>query len=341
MYAQIFRLWPRRPLDGSLPLGLTCDEAGLSLAGSCDLIEPSIDGAGRRTYRARSVDAIGNLLGAAYGDEVDPTDLRSRLLHIAVLMSGGQWTRATIATLHLRLPELANLATAAQVVAADDLFKWNPALHPRWPQHSDQGHGGEFRPRGSNVVSVGDPDGDPNELKGPPDKSRAARLERLRRDRKLFKSLRRLGLITILLGPALDIADNISETIDVINTLEDITPELQRSLDPPKELDELRADKEFRSFPSFDAFKRYYGPAGEGYEWHHIVEQSADFPREKLNTTENIIRVPKFIHEEINGIYSSTIEERSYTIRDMIQREGFGTQREFGLQQLRNLGVIK
>jgi hypothetical protein len=34
MSVQLFRLWPRRPLDGSLPLGLSCDDEGLLLAGN-------------------------------------------------------------------------------------------------------------------------------------------------------------------------------------------------------------------------------------------------------------------------------------------------------------------
>lgn len=28
MNVQVYRLWPRRPRDGSLPLGLSCDEEG-------------------------------------------------------------------------------------------------------------------------------------------------------------------------------------------------------------------------------------------------------------------------------------------------------------------------
>jgi hypothetical protein len=143
------------------------------------------------------------------------------------------------------------------------------------------------------------------------------------------------------LGAALEIADSISETIDIINTLQDITPELQKSLEPPKDLDELRADKGFRSFSSFSEFKRHYGPAGERFEWHHIVEQSADFPSEQINTTDNIIRVPKFIHEEINQIFSTTTKGRNYTIRDAMHGESFETQRRLGLQLLRDLGVIK
>ena len=40
----------------------------------------------------------------------------------------------------------------------------------------------------------------------------------------------------------------------------------------PRKLDELRADTEDKSFPSYDAFKKvdlakFYGPAGDGYEY--------------------------------------------------------------------------
>jgi hypothetical protein len=84
-------------------------------------------------------------------------------------------------------------------------------------------------------------------------------------------------------------------------------------LDPPGHprgvsCDELRVDAEDKSFSSYDAFKKvdltkYYGPAGDGYQCHHIVEQSAegDIAASELNSTSNIVRIPKLLHEEINS----------------------------------------
>ena len=60
-----------------------------------------------------------------------------------------------------------------------------------------------------------------------------------------------------------------------------------------------------KSFPSYNSFKRadlakVYGPAGDGYQYHHIVEQSAegDISASELNSTRNIVRIPKLLHEE-------------------------------------------
>lgn len=52
MSVQFFRLWPRRPTDGSLPLGLSLDDEGLLLAGNCRLIEGCLDRDGHLFYRA-------------------------------------------------------------------------------------------------------------------------------------------------------------------------------------------------------------------------------------------------------------------------------------------------
>jgi hypothetical protein len=65
---------------------------------------------------------------------------------------------------------------------------------------------------------------------------------------------------------------------------------------------------EDKSFTSHDAFEqvdlaKFYGPAGDGYEYHHIVEQSAedDIAASDLNSTHNIVRTPKLPHEEISS----------------------------------------
>jgi hypothetical protein len=156
--------------------------------------------------------------------------------------------------------------------------------------------------------------------------------------------LRALGRALGIVGTveaAKELADKVNDLNDLIKLLKEKSPELQRSLDPPKDVEELRADKEFRSFPTFEAFKKYYGSAGEGYEWHHIVEQSAGFPPEQVNTTENIIRVPKFIHEELNGLYSRKLNDQGKQYRDIVHKESFGVQRAIGLSHLHELGVTK
>ena len=148
MSVQFFRLWPRRPPDGSVPLGLSCDDEGLLLAGNCRLIEACLDRDGHLFYRARPASQLNALLTAAYGEPVDATPIYPAVERIAKLITERSWTRATLAALRLRLPELADRAAAARVLEADALLKvtasFDPDEHPRWPKGSQEGHGGEL-----------------------------------------------------------------------------------------------------------------------------------------------------------------------------------------------------
>jgi hypothetical protein len=160
MNVQVFRLWPRRPRDGSLPLGLSCDDEGLLLAGNCRLVAACLDRDGRKFYRARPVEELNTVLSAGYGQPVDASPLYAAVEHIARHMTERNWTHATIAALHLRLPELADAEAASRVLKADALIKavnpgtFDPAKHPRWPAGSLEGHGGEFSPRDGGDLLV-------------------------------------------------------------------------------------------------------------------------------------------------------------------------------------------
>jgi hypothetical protein len=150
MSVQFFRLWPRRPHDGSLPLGLSLDDEGLLLAGNCRLIQACLDRDGHLFYRARPVSELSALLTAAYDEPIDATSIYPAVEQIAKFMTERNWTRARLAALHLRLPELADAAAAARVLKVDALLKvtaaFDPDKHPRWPKGSQEGHGGQFRP---------------------------------------------------------------------------------------------------------------------------------------------------------------------------------------------------
>jgi hypothetical protein len=101
----------------------------------------------------------------------------------------------------------------------------------------------------------------------------------------------------------------------------------QRAFD---KLDDAR-----RSFKSFDALKRALGPAGEGKEWHHIVEQRpstiARFGPEAIHNTANVVAVPKWVNQKIAAYYSSkrwfTGEK---TVRKWLDSLPYEKQMEFG-----------
>ena len=101
-----------------------------------------------------------------------------------------------------------------------------------------------------------------------------------------------------------------------------------------------------KGFATFEAFKKAYGPAGEGYAWHHIVEQNADniakFGAERIHNTKNLIRLPNgkgSIHAKISGYYSSKPDfTNGKTVRDWLKQQSFERQYEFGLKTLKDFG---
>lgn len=155
MHIQHIRLWPRRPPDGAPPLGLCCDAEGLSLGPSSALIRRTNDRNGRSRYRARSLFEINAVLSVGYGRQIDAWPIYRKLERIAEWMSNGEWARATLASLYLRLPALPDRTALTRLQEAEAILKvWIPDLHPRWPAHSEGEHGGEFRRPNAGAPTV-------------------------------------------------------------------------------------------------------------------------------------------------------------------------------------------
>jgi len=90
-----------------------------------------------------------------------------------------------------------------------------------------------------------------------------------------------------------------------------------------------------RSYRSFEAFKRAEGVAGEGMQWHHIVEQNpynkTQFSPELLQSTDNLVSIPTELHQQISGWYSRTsVVDPSLRNRDVISRQSFSEQAAIG-----------
>jgi hypothetical protein len=101
----------------------------------------------------------------------------------------------------------------------------------------------------------------------------------------------------------------------------------------------------YRAFKSFEAFKRFMGSAGEGNQWHHIIEKHKTnlerFGAEALHNTENVIPVNGEIHARISAFYSSIQKfSEGMTVREWLSTQSYEAQRAFGLQILRDHGVI-
>ena len=100
-----------------------------------------------------------------------------------------------------------------------------------------------------------------------------------------------------------------------------------------------------KGFSSFKNLKKSIGSAGEGKEWHHIVEQSqikkTGFSTEQIHNTSNIIAIDKSIHHKITGHYNS---KPSYlggkTVREWLSGKSFEEQWQYGMNKLKEYGGI-
>ncbi len=103
--------------------------------------------------------------------------------------------------------------------------------------------------------------------------------------------------------------------------------------------------KAVRYFESFDALKATLGPAGEGMQWHHIVEQSqvGRFGAHAIHNTENVVAVGKDLNIALNAFYSSRREfitgSTTMTVREWLGTKTYDEAREFGLMALEKVSA--
>ena len=100
-----------------------------------------------------------------------------------------------------------------------------------------------------------------------------------------------------------------------------------------------------RAFKSFEDFKAFMGSAGEGKQWHHIVEQRGvnveRFGPEAIHNTENVIKVDKAKHEAISAFYSSKSKQTGgMVVREWLRSRSYEQQRAFGLNILKQYGAL-
>ena len=96
-------------------------------------------------------------------------------------------------------------------------------------------------------------------------------------------------------------------------------------------------------YHSFNAFKRAQGKAGDGMQWHHIVEQNpankARFSPYQLHNVDNLVRIDRATHNKINAHYSSNLPGTQTRVRDVLSPKSFDEQYEYGLNVLREHGT--
>ena len=102
----------------------------------------------------------------------------------------------------------------------------------------------------------------------------------------------------------------------------------------------IESRKKGDGFDTYYRLKKKIGKAGEGKEWHHIVEQNqikkTGFEPSRVHNTDNIISLDKSIHKEISRVYSSkTWYSNGMTVRNWLVGKSFEEQYEFGLRIIR------
>jgi hypothetical protein len=124
----------------------------------------------------------------------------------------------------------------------------------------------------------------------------------------------------------------------------------------PYRLEDLQVSPDNEAFSSYREFykgfleqqdlEKRFGRAGDGLEYHHVVEQgganATAIPAKKLQSTENIVPLPTLLHQVVSAEYSKmSVERPDLTVRQWMQTLSYERQREEGLKILQRLGIIR
>ena len=225
--------------------------------------------------------------------------------------------------MHLRIPDLPDRSARDDLEAEDilircanadarDIHKASPddPKHPGWPKGTPGGLGGKFRPKTNSEIS--------QEIKG-----RVIRTAARRALRTGLRAILRLGAEAAAnLIPILDAAADATMALDiVVSEYWKLATNTAAALDfaqkGPQNLEDLQVSNEYEEFADYDAFlkaelvtaimEKRFGGAGAGFQYHHIVTQggvnTTNIPANLLQNTDNIIRLPALLHEEVNAEY--------------------------------------
>jgi hypothetical protein len=96
---------------------------------------------------------------------------------------------------------------------------------------------------------------------------------------------------------------------------------------PPKSLEELKSD--------VDIWRA-------GTDVHHIVERVSGFSREVIDSPDNLVRIPRMKHHEINGWYQEPNPDFGWqSPREYLIGRSWSVRYAVGLDALRRFGVLK
>lgn len=361
---------PRNAIRGR-PLNAADDRLGVSFGPDGPAIGP-VPLLERRdgVLTPRLREDLAYVLDLAFDTSVRIERFMPALAGVAKALNGGDEGQAMLRVQLMGLPGLPDEDALQRAMEAEDMIKagFDPERHPRYPKLDPNGWGGRFRALGDAAVEAAEALTEA-ELK-------------LIRNRRVFGSvarqavragLRRMiteraerqlaGVAATNIIPAVgEVADalEIEQLAETAPELSAIPGEVEAAVDfvnkGPWNLEDLYVSKVPRSFKSFNAlkklsvfgpeeFEKFFGAARPGYEYHHLVEQAAGegaFTPEELNSTDNIVQIPKLLHQEITSEYASMATRNGVrmSLRAALRGTSFKEQRMVAIALLYRLGII-
>ena len=326
--------------------GIECDENGLRVAG-VRLLERDSQG----NWTARDDEGVCRELSRVYGVPLDISAKRNGLEVVAKALQRGETARAQIAALLLKLPDPPqgeaidireqNCLALALDLAACGLLKADPDWDAKHPRTGTPPNPGYFAP----VPKEQRAEKPAGPKPGWPPKAVNKAIKNWLKE-IAGKAAWKGAQLLIDLVPVVDALATFLEALGVTPTnMYEVRLEQQVNayFSTPKTLEELQQP-----------------PAGDplGYERHHIVEQNdaniakdgLEYRREltkfgaaAIDDDSNIVWIPRIKHKGITTDYNSESKDfPSYSrLRDYVNTLDFAQQREFGLQELRDHGVLQ
>jgi hypothetical protein len=126
-------------------------------------------------------------------------------------------------------------------------------------------------------------------------------------------------------------AENHRHVVEGTSWLFELEPSIEAYLDPPKSLEELQ---------------QAVSDPKKGYDIHHIVEKTSaeqdGFPTSMIHGPENLVRIPRFKHWEINSWYLTKNKDyQGLSPREHLLGKPWAERVGIGLDALKLHGVLK